>query len=82
MASHLASHSCQIANHVKMACHLNSVWFWSNTVVVEHVSAINLVYWMLGFDAGTAEKIALKLKMGPRLLGKNGGEWEKGREFS
>ena len=23
---------------------------------------INLVYWMLGFDAGTAEKIALKIK--------------------
>ena len=50
--------------------------------VVEHVFAINLLYWMLGFDAGTTEKIVLKIKNGAETSGENGGEWEKGRELS
>ena len=46
--------------------------------VVEHVFAINLLYWMLGFDAGTAEKIVLKIKNGAETSGEKRGRMGKG----
>ena len=46
--------------------------------VVEHVSGIHLVYGMLGFDAGTAEKMVVKIKNGAEPSGgKKGAKWKR-----
>ena len=60
MASHLTCHSCQSCKKWLVIWTVYGLEALLLFRLVEHVFVINLVYWMLAFDARTAEKNCLE----------------------